>query len=153
MSDTPRFTVTERTHDEKCEQRDVPFGYCCCMERKYHSEAAQIRADNAALCDALRECVTETPGAACYNTGKKTRRLEAINKIVLDALKQNSGEISEKVCQCNDAKRYLWIKENYQTTVDGNYYKLWVHSLTFETEHLNAAIDAALAAHASKGAK
>jgi hypothetical protein len=53
-----------------------------------------VRACNshAALVAALRECVTETPGAACYNTGKKTRRLEAINTIVYAALKLAEGE-------------------------------------------------------------
>jgi hypothetical protein len=54
-------------------------------------EAAALRADRDALAVALRECVTETPGAACYNTGRKTRRLEAINDIAQQALSQHGG--------------------------------------------------------------
>lgn len=38
------------------------------------------------LAAALRECITEMPGAACYNTGKKTRRLEAINETARAAI-------------------------------------------------------------------
>ena len=47
-----------------------------------------VRAVNAHadLVAALRECVTETPGAACYNTERKTRRLESINETVRAAL-------------------------------------------------------------------
>lgn len=48
--------------------------------------APDMLAENDILRAALAECVTETPGAACYNTGKKTRRLEAINTIAQEAL-------------------------------------------------------------------
>ena len=50
--------------------------------RQHYGDQARI----AQLEEALRECITETPGAACYNTGKKTRRLEAINEIARAAL-------------------------------------------------------------------
>ncbi len=52
--------------------------------------AANARAI-AALPDllaALEECITEDPGAACFNTGKKTRRLEAITKIAREAIEK-----------------------------------------------------------------
>ena len=53
---------------------------------------ARLIAAAPALLEALRECVTDNPGAACYNTGKKTRRLEAINDIVRAAIKAATGE-------------------------------------------------------------
>lgn len=49
-------------------------------------ERDELRAEVGRLKGALQECLTETPGAACYNTGKKTRRLEAINSTVIAAL-------------------------------------------------------------------
>ena len=36
---------------------------------------------------ALQECITDS-GAACYNTGKKTRRLEAINETAKAAIEK-----------------------------------------------------------------
>jgi hypothetical protein len=40
---------------------------------------------------ALRECITDD-GAACMNTGQKTRRLQAINKIALEAIGKVIGQ-------------------------------------------------------------
>lgn len=43
------------------------------------------------LLEALRECITDD-GAACMNTGQKTRRLQAINKIALEAIGKVIGQ-------------------------------------------------------------
>ena len=50
-----------------------------------------LSADNARLREALAECVTDNPGSACYNTGKKTRRLDAINETVRATLAIGGG--------------------------------------------------------------
>jgi hypothetical protein len=44
------------------------------------------------LLAALRECITDNPGSACYNTGKKTRRLETINALAIAAIAKALGE-------------------------------------------------------------
>lgn len=56
------------------------------VENPQMSYECDMAAENARLREALAECITETPGAACYNTGKKTRRLEAINEIARAAI-------------------------------------------------------------------
>lgn len=78
-----------------------------------HSEICQIRARgertwgaqddtdkaNAALIAAapdllaaLEECITDDPGEACFNTGRKTRRLQAISDIARAAIAKARGE-------------------------------------------------------------
>jgi hypothetical protein len=46
----------------------------------------RLERDRAELIAALAKCVTDNPGSACFNTGRKTRRLEAINETVSAAL-------------------------------------------------------------------
>jgi hypothetical protein len=54
--------------------------------RAMECKISKLEERNAALLEALQECLTDNPGAACYNTGKKTRRLEAINEIARSAI-------------------------------------------------------------------
>lgn len=44
------------------------------------------------LLAALAECVTDDPGSACFNTGKKTRRLMAISDIARAAIAKATGK-------------------------------------------------------------
>jgi hypothetical protein len=53
---------------------------------KAWSEIGRIQAINAKLIAALEECITDDPGAACFNTGRKTRRLQAITDIARSAI-------------------------------------------------------------------
>jgi len=63
----------------------------CYFRHQHAAEVDRLRAENAALVEALADCITDTPGAACYNTGKKTRRLEAINETARAALAAARG--------------------------------------------------------------
>jgi ABC-type transport system involved in cytochrome bd biosynthesis fused ATPase/permease subunit len=67
-----------------CEMRD-------CSSTYHVADNARAIAALPELVAALEECFTETPGAACFNTGKKTRRLEYINSIVSAALAKVRG--------------------------------------------------------------
>ena len=46
----------------------------------------------ADLLAALEECITDDPGAACFNTGRKTRRLQAITDIARAAIARAKGQ-------------------------------------------------------------
>ena len=76
---------------------------CIYVQGTDHDVAIGMRPDDAAhivrcvnvhdeLVAALKECITEDPGAACYNTGRKTRRLQAISDIARAALARAKGE-------------------------------------------------------------
>ena len=54
-------------------------------------ESIRVDSENARLREALAECVTDNPGSSCYNTGKKTRRLDAINETVRATLAIGGG--------------------------------------------------------------
>jgi hypothetical protein len=79
--------------DETAEKFDKLFisGANTTIATVYREADARLIAAAPALLEALRECMTDNPGAACYNTGKKTRRLEAINEIVCAAIAKVKG--------------------------------------------------------------
>ena len=52
---------------------------------------ARLIAAAPELLVALRECITEE-GAACMNTGQKSRRLDAISRIARNAISKATGE-------------------------------------------------------------
>lgn len=49
-------------------------------------ELDRVIVQRGELLAALLECVTDDPGSACFNTGKKTRRLQAISDIASAAI-------------------------------------------------------------------
>lgn len=56
------------------------------------ADAPKLLADVKRLRAAMEECITDDPGAACYNTGSKTRRLEYISKVARAALAEGGAE-------------------------------------------------------------
>jgi hypothetical protein len=57
-----------------------------------YDEAKALERQKEILLAALNECITDDPAHASYNTGRKTRRLEAINALVREAIAKATGE-------------------------------------------------------------
>lgn len=93
IDDTPQTRIPYTIDNSGLCDR-IYQGHECVAEVVNGSRAKElIDAANATpdLLEALRECITEG-GAACMNTGQKSRRLDAISRIARNAISKATGE-------------------------------------------------------------